>query len=102
MSTPASSQTIERIAADIGSAVYIDVAKWHLYLRDAHLHTPLAEAVYPMLADGKLDERHVEDILKTIPVTLGGGKKTLSLLDLIPSQSFRDLMDALEECQRDL
>ena len=95
-------QAIEIIAAEIGSAVYIDVAKWHLYLRDAHLHTPLAEALYPMLADGNLDEQQVEAALQAIPVTLGGGKKTLSLLDLIPSSGMRDLMDTLEECQRNL
>ncbi|MEB3229669.1 MAG: DUF3181 family protein [Leptolyngbyaceae bacterium] len=97
-----SSQTIERIAADIGSTVYIDVAKWHLYLRDAHLHTPLAEALYPMLADGALDERKVEDTLRSISVKLGGGKYTLTLFELIPTPVLRDLMDVLEECQRSL
>lgn len=97
-----SNQAIETIAAEIGAAVYIDVAKWHLYLRDAHLHTPLAEALYPMLSDGDLDESRVEDALRSISVKLGGGKKTLTLLDLIPSSGMRDLMDALEECQRNL
>ena len=101
MSSP-TNQAIEIIAAEIGSAVYIDVAKWHLYLRDAHLHTPLAEALYPMLADGQLNEQQVEDALQAISVKLGGGKKTLSLFDLIPPSGMRDLMDALEECQRNL
>jgi hypothetical protein len=34
-------EAIERFAAEIGEQVYIDVAKWHLYLKDAHLHTAL-------------------------------------------------------------
>ncbi|MGK7890573.1 MAG: DUF3181 family protein [Leptolyngbyaceae cyanobacterium] len=97
-----SSQDIERIAADIGSTAYIDVAKWHLYLRDAHLHIPLAEALYPTLVDGAIDEAKVEAALRNISVNLGGGKCTLTLLELIPAQSLRDLMDVLEECQRDL
>ena len=96
------SQAIESIAADIGAAVYLDIAKWHLYLRDAHLHTPLAEAFYPMLVDGNLDEQAVEEVLRNTSIKIGGGKRTLPLLDLIPSQGFRDLMDTLEECQRNL
>lgn len=99
---PNNTQAIEAIAAEIGSAIYIDIAKWHLYLREAHLHTPLAEALYPMLVDGHVEESGVEAALQSIPVTLGGGKKTLSLLDLIPSRCLRDLMDVLEECQRNL
>ncbi|MEM9220689.1 MAG: DUF3181 family protein [Cyanobacteria bacterium P01_F01_bin.150] len=95
-------QAIEAIAAEIGSAIYIDVAKWHLYLREAHLHTPLAEALYPMMADGKINEGQVKSVLQAISVPLGGGKKTLTLLDLIPSSGIMDLMDVLEECQRDL
>ena len=99
---PNTTQAIEAIAAEVGSAVYIDVAKWHLYLRDAHLHIPLAEALYPLLVDGDLDEKKVETILRSIPVKLGGGKTTLSLQELIPNSGLRDLMDVLEECQRNL
>ncbi|MFM6515410.1 MAG: DUF3181 family protein, partial [Microcystis panniformis] len=32
-------QDIENLAAQIGDNIYIDVAKWHLYLREAHLHS---------------------------------------------------------------
>ena len=39
------SQAIESLAAEIGNNVYIDIAKWHLYLREAHLHTVVAERV---------------------------------------------------------
>lgn len=49
MAKPSTTEVIEAIAAEIGEAVYIDVAKWHLYLSNAHLHTVVAEQVYPML-----------------------------------------------------
>jgi len=52
----ASTQDIEALAAKIGENVYIDVAKWHLYLNDAHLHTTVAEKVYPLLEDDSLSE----------------------------------------------
>ncbi|HAX78262.1 MAG TPA: thylakoid-associated protein, partial [Cyanobacteria bacterium UBA11372] len=40
-------ESIEALAAEIGENVYMDIAKWHLYLREAHLHTLLAERMYP-------------------------------------------------------
>lgn len=96
------SEAIEKLAAAIGENVYIDVAKWHLYLRDAHLHTALAEQLYPMLTSGKVEENQVVDVLKHTPVKLGGGKVEVPLADLLPMQSQVHLMDALEEFQRDL
>lgn len=97
-----SSEAIEKLAASIGENVYIDVAKWHLYLRDAHLHTTLAEQIYPLLTNGSVQENQVIEILKKVPVKLGGGKIEVPLADLLPMQSQVHLMDALEEFQRDL
>ncbi|MEG5057160.1 DUF3181 family protein [Microcoleus sp. A2-C5] len=91
---------IESLAAEIGENVYIDIAKWHLYLRDAHLHTVLAEQLYPMMADGNLDDDKVGQVLQGISVKLGGGKREVPLADLIPMQSLVHLMDVLEEFQR--
>jgi hypothetical protein len=95
-------QAIESLAAEIGENVYIDIAKWHLYLRDAHLHTVLAEQLYPMLEDGKLDADKVGQVLQGIPVKLGGGKREVPLADLIPMQCQVQLMDVLEEFQRQM
>lgn len=97
-----STEAIEKLAAAIGENVYIDVAKWHLYLSDAHLHTTLAERLYPLLTKGAVSESDVNSALKGIPVKLGGGKVELPLSDLLPMQSQVHLMDALEEFQRDL
>jgi len=93
---------IESLAAEIGENVYIDIAKWHLYLRDAHLHTVVAEQLYPMMADGNLDDDKVGQVLQGIAVKLGGGKREVPLADLIPMQSQVHLMDVLEEFQRNM
>ena len=53
------SQAIDALAAEIGEKVYIDVAKWHLYLSNANLHTVLAEQFYPLLANDELSEEKV-------------------------------------------
>ncbi len=95
-----SSQAIESLAAEIGENVYIDVAKWHLYLADAHLHTVLAEQVYPLIEKQALSEDKIVKILQSIPVKLGGGKREVSLAELVPIQSQVTLIDLLEEFQR--
>jgi hypothetical protein len=92
-------ELIESIAAEIGENIYIDVAKWHLYLADAHLHTVVAEKVYPILENGQLNEEAVLNVLRNIPVKLGGGKVELPLVDLLPMQCQVNLMDILEEYQ---
>jgi len=95
-------QAIESLAAEIGENVYIDIAKWHLYLSDAHLHTVVAQQLYPMLEDGDLDADKVAQVLQGIPVKLGGGKREVPLADLIPMQCQVQLMDVLEEFQRNM
>ena len=93
---------IEDLAADIGKEVYIDIAKWHLYLSDAHLATVVAQRVYPLLTNNTLDESEVLKILENIPVALGGGKREVPLIDLLPTRCQVNLMDLLEEYQRRL
>ena len=95
-------QAIESLAAEIGENVYMDIAKWHLYLRDAHLHTVVAEQLYSMLEKGNLDDDKVGQVLQGIPVKLGGGKREVPLADLIPMQCQVQLMDVLEEFQRNM
>jgi hypothetical protein len=102
MAYSSTSEAIEALAAEIGDNVYIDVAKWHLYLRDAHLHTALAERLYPILQSGSLQETEVDSILSSMSIKLGGGKREVPLSDLLPMQSKVHLMDILEEQQRTL
>jgi hypothetical protein len=102
MANPSTSQAIEGLAAEIGENIYIDVAKWHLYLADAHLHTLLAEQLYPLLSANAVTESKVAEILQSMPVKLGGGKREVPLADLLPMQCQVNLMDLLEEFQRNL
>lgn len=102
MANPSTTEAIEGLAAEIGENIYMDIAKWHLYLSDAHLATVIAERVYPMLASNRLDEGEVIQILKDIPVQLGGGKRQVPLIDLLPTSCQVNLIDILEEYQRNL
>ncbi|MFP4221004.1 MAG: DUF3181 family protein [Phormidium sp.] len=97
----ASTSEIEKLAAEIADKVYLDIAKWHLYLGDAHLHVPLAERFYPLLESDNLSDTTVESVLREISVAVGGGRRELPLLDLLPVQGQRDLMDLLDAYQKD-
>lgn len=95
-------EVIEELAAEIGENVYLDIAKWHLFLSNAHLHTLLAEQLYPILSAKSLDEDRVLHILQSIPVKIGSGKKEVPLIDFMPMQCQVTLMDILEKYQRNL
>ena len=95
----ASTADIEALAAEIGENIYLDIAKWHLYLSDAKLHAPLAEKLYPLIEDDAVTEDSVGDILSGMSIKIGGGKKSLPLTDFLPMQCQVSLMDLLEEFQ---
>jgi hypothetical protein len=96
-------ETIEALAAEIGDNVYIDVAKWHLFLKDAKIHTSVAQELYPLVASNKaINEDDVTKIIKSVTVKIGGGRNEVSLLDLLPLQCQVSLIDILEKFQRDL
>ena len=96
----ASAVEIERLAAEIGENIYIDVAGWHLYLAEAHLHTQLAEKLMPLVEDNDIDEAAISDALRTIQVPLGGKQAFVPLPKLIPAAVQQDLVKLLEEYQR--
>lgn len=101
-SSAGTTEFLETLAAEIGERVYIDVAKWHLYLGDAHLHTVVAERAYPLLEARSVNEDDVLKMLREIPVKIGGGRKELTLLDLLPMQGQLSLIDILEDFQNRL
>ncbi len=94
------------LAARIGKDVYLDVAGWHLYLRDIKVdgRTTLASALAAKLgsavADGGFKQAGVEAALTALPVRLGGGKAQVSLLDAVPAGALGDLYRALEDFER--
>ena len=93
---------LETLAAEIGESVYIDIAKWHLYLSDAKLHTIVAEKLYPLITSKDINEDKVIKVLESITVKVGGGRKELSLIDLLPLQCQVALVDILEKYQREI
>ena len=94
---------MEALAAEIGENVYIDIAKWHLYLSDAKLHTVVAEQVYPLISSDKsVDEQDVIQVLQAIQIKIGAGRREVPLIDLIPTQCQVNLVDILEKYQREM
>ena len=100
MAKPNTTELIEALASDIGESVYIDIAKWHLYLADARLHTVVAEQLYALLSSNTVEEDKVAQILQSIAVKIGGGKREVPLADLLPSQGLASLMEILDKYQR--
>lgn len=99
MADSITSEQLEALAAEIGENIYIDVAKWHLYLADAHLHTAVAEAVSPLLGENAFDENAIVARLREISVPLGGGKVQLPLPELLPASCLTDLMEILKNAR---
>ncbi len=95
----ASTVEIEALAAEIGEQIYMDVAKWHLFLAEAHLHLPLAEKIFPLLEEDNLNQEAVEHILSTTLVSVGGGKHQLTLLEMLPTTMVDQLMSLLKDYQ---
>lgn len=102
MTKLSASEAIGSLAANIGENIYMDVAKWHLYLSDAHLDTVLAEKLYPLISEKSIQEEQVLEVLRGIPVKLGGGKREVPLIELLPMQCQVNLIDLVEEFQRNL
>jgi hypothetical protein len=96
-------EIVEALAAEIGDNIYIDIAKWHLFLRDAKIHTLVAQELYPLITSNKaINENDVTKIIKSVPIKIGGGRNEVSLIDLLPLQCQVSLVDILEKFQRDM
>jgi hypothetical protein len=98
-SAMASTEEIEELAATIGEVVYMEVAKWRLYLNDARLHTALAEEIAPLLEANKLDRDALVKCLQSFMVPLGSGKN-LPIIDLVPDRVITQLWEILLEDDR--
>lgn len=87
--------------------MYADLGGWHVLLKDlsvqpgadAKMSAALAAELGPRAAD-RLSERDVEAVLARVPVKLGGGRTTASLLDVVPGAGVRDLTRLVEEFGR--
>ena len=95
-------QDIERLAGELGDQIYLDISKWHLYLRDAKLHILLADQLGPMAEAGNVSESEIISTLNQTVIELGGGKQKLPLSELIPVSGIRRVSDVLDEWTRSL
>lgn len=93
---------IESLAAEIGEAVYLDIAKWRLSLATAHLHEALASELYELMLSKTVSESTVAAVLQRTLIKVGGGRQEYPLVSFISTSSQRDLMDILEKFQREL
>lgn len=99
----------DELAESIGRECYIDIAGWHLFLKDvkvSDVEVSLAQALAQMIgqemATNGFDERNVEDGLRKIPINVGKGKVTITLLEAMPHICVSDLMKICSDYERSL
>lgn len=90
-----------------GRDVYIDVSGWHLFLKEAKaakgltLAQALAQQFGEDISSGQFGSGKIEEVLKKVPIKLGGGKVTVPLIELLPSACIRDLEGILSDFEKD-
>ncbi|CAG9464832.1 unnamed protein product [Pedinophyceae sp. YPF-701] len=90
----------------IGREVYCDFNGWHLYLRDLKagggtMAQALANELGQRVDRDGVDERDVEAVLAKVPLSLGGGRKQVSLLDTMSGYCVQDLVRVLQDWERE-
>ncbi|MFN3927311.1 MAG: DUF3181 family protein [Pseudanabaenaceae cyanobacterium] len=93
------SEQVEQLAGAIAEEIYIDVAKWHLYLGDAKLAVPIAEKL--AVQSQKLTMAQLKELLAEFRVGIGGGKSSLPLIDFIPEGGLQKLLEISHQFLRD-
>ena len=94
MSTPINSSQINELTISIADRLFIQVGNWNLYLGDAGFAKDLAIECQANFEQGA--NVAAEKGLEAIQVKLGGGKTSLPLSRLIPSNQLFDLEEILE------
>jgi len=94
MSTSNDSSQIRELTISIADRLFIQVGNWNLYLGDAGIAKDLAIECQANFKNGA--NVAARKGLEAIQVNLGGGKTTLPLSKLIPSNQLFDLEEILE------
>ena len=88
------SSQIRELTISIADRLFIQVGNWNLYLGDAGIAKDLAIECQANFKNGA--NVAARKGLEAIQVNLGGGKTTLPLSKLIPSNQLFDLEEILE------
>ena len=81
------------LEVSIADQIYLQIAKWRLYLGDAGLAKSLAIECFAYL-DGPPDQA-VSKALKSVKVPIADGTKTLPLEELIPDGQVVELIEII-------
>lgn len=101
----------DALAEEIGRECYIDVCGWHLYLKDVKISSNgkstninmaqgLAQRLGPQIQGKRISSSEVNDLLDKVPVTLGQGKRVVSLSAAMPDRCVQDIFDICENYSR--
>ncbi|MFZ9737817.1 MAG: DUF3181 family protein [Prochlorotrichaceae cyanobacterium] len=92
---------IDTLAEQLGDRFYLDVGKWHLYLKDANLHEVLAERFYALIEENRVELTAIEAVLEDVRVTVGGGRNQIAVLHFLPVGVEKDILAILQELKDD-
>lgn len=92
---------IEALAEQLGDRFYLDIEKWHLYLRDAKLHLMLAERFYALIEEKRVDLEAIESVLQDVRLSVGGGRNQIALQYFLPLGTEKAILALLQDVQAD-
>ncbi len=92
MSLPAAD--LRDLEVSLGDRLYLQLAGWHLYLKDAGLAQSLAIECAARLDQGA--EVAARQALEAVQVPIGGGATRLPLARFVPTGQLQDLEEVLE------
>jgi hypothetical protein len=82
------------LEVSLGDRLYLQLAGWHLYLKDAGLAQSLAIECAARLDQGA--EVAARQALEAVQVPIGGGATRLPLARFVPTGQLQDLEEVLE------
>lgn len=91
--------TPEELANALGEEVYADLNGWRLYLKDMQ-STSGSGTMAQDLATAVGSGTSVEDALRHLPIAVGGGKKDVSLFNMVPSSAINNARNAVKDLDR--
>jgi hypothetical protein len=86
---------IEALAEQLGDRLYLEIAQWHLYLKDAKLALVVAERFYALMEEGRVNAAAVLEVLQEVKVSLGRGQ--IPLLQCLPPGAEGQALEILRE-----